>query len=414
MPYQQYRKRAALWPVVLVLLLALLAGAAVGFAFWHNAEPDSEDLPVQPVDVPVLSKPESSEPEPEPAVVRLVGVGDNLIHEAIYKQASRRAEGQGYDFGFTYEAVEELIASADIASINQETVMDRNRPLSAYPCFNSPTELGDHLEQIGFDVANLANNHVLDQNASGLASTLDYWKTKKIRTTGAYQDEADYQQIRLLERNGVTFSFIGMTELTNGLSLPAGSELVLLRTGEEDRIKARIEKAKQISDVVVVNVHWGVEYTHQPTASQRDLAQNMADWGADLILGHHPHVIQPVEWLDRADGGRSLVVYSLGNFISAQSEGPRMIGGALDVTVVKQPDGSILLENPKFLPVVTHYDPGYANVRTVLLRDYTEELAQNHGVRAQTPAFSLEYIHNIVTTVIDPEFLDEVPQEPKG
>lgn len=91
-----------------------------------------------------------------------------------------------------------------------------------------------------------------------------------------------------------------------------------------------------------------------------------------------------------------------------------MIGGALDVTVVKQPDGSILLENPKFLPVVTHYDPGYANVRTVLLRDYTEELAQNHGVRAQTPAFSLEYIHNIVTTVIDPEFLDEVPQEPKG
>ncbi len=414
MPYQQHRKKAALWPVALILLLALLAGAAVGFAVWHNAEPDPADLPVQPVDVPMSSEPESSEPEPEPAVVRLVGVGDNLIHEAIYKQASRRAEGQGYDFGFTYEAVEELIASADIASINQETVMDRNRPLSAYPCFNSPTELGDHLEQLGFDVANLANNHVLDQNASGLASTLDYWQTKKIQTTGAYQDEADYQQIRLLERNGVTFSFIGMTELTNGLSLPAGSELVLLRTGEEDRIKARIEKAKQISDVVVVNVHWGVEYTHQPTASQRDLAQKMADWGADLILGHHPHVIQPVEWLDRADGGRSLVVYSLGNFISAQSEGPRMIGGALDVTVVKQPDGSILLEDPKFLPVVTHYDPGYANVRTILLRDYTAELAQNHGVRAQTPAFSLEYIHNIVTTVIDPEFLDEVPQEPKG
>lgn len=407
---KQQHKKFQMGIVPLILFFALIIGLFIAVILF--LVPAGPDAPAEPVAAPI----ESSQPEekvPQTAQVRLLGVGDNLIHEALYNQAKRRAGGVGYDFAYAYANVKDLIAAADIASINQETVMVAGREPSSYPMFNSPTQLGDSLVGIGFDVFNLANNHTLDMVPStgneALTSYLSYWKTHPdVLTTGLYENDADAEKIRTVERNGVTFAFLGATEWTNGLSLPKNSDVILMMTQDEEGLKAQIEKAKSLADVVVMNVHWGVEYTHEPNQGQRELAQKMVDWGVDIILGHHPHVIQPVEYITRADGTRGVVVYSLGNFISAQETGDRMIGGMLDVTVTKDfEQDTIELTSVKFLPTVTQFEGNWANVRVYPYEKYTAELANSHGVRAgKTPQFSLEYINETVKQVIDPEFLN--------
>lgn len=404
------RLRSRALPIVLCCTLIVGLVFTMIALMLSPGETPEVNAPVEPVSVPV------SEPEkiPEPAEVRLLGVGDNLIHEAIYRQANRRAGGEGYDFEYAYQNVREMIASADIASINQETVMVAEKPLSSYPMFNSPTQLGDYLSKIGFDVANLANNHSLDMVPSAgnlaLTSYLSFWKTHpEVLTTGLYENDEDAQNIRLLERNGITFAFLGATEWTNGLSLPKNSDVLLMMTQDEEALRAQIEKAKSLADVVVMNVHWGIEYTHDPNEGQRELAQKMVDWGVDIILGHHPHVIQPVEYLTRADGTRGVVVYSLGNFISAQETGDRMIGGALDVTVRKDfSTGEIELTKVRFIPLITQFEGNWANIRIYPYDQYTAELANSHGVRAgKTPQFSMEFIDSTVQSVIDQQFLTD-------
>lgn len=362
--------------------------------------------PPEPSEAPEPSAP----PVPEPVTVRLKAVGDNLIHSSIYEQANKRAGGNGYDYSYAYENVRDLFADADIASINQESVIAPAFGPSTYPLFNATPELGDLMLELGFDVFNLANNHCLDKGEAGVFSSLDYWAERpNAVTTGVYRNQEDYDQIRTIAAQDVVFSFVGITELTNGLSLPSGSEAIVLLGSEEDQIRERIEKAKEISDVCVVNIHWGNEYTHTPTERQRELAAKLSEWGADIIIGHHPHVIQPIEYIDRPDGSRTLVAYSLGNFISAQDRGERMIGGMLDADITKDfEQDTVSITRCEFVPIITHYDRGFANNRLYPLSEYTEELANAHGVRAYSPNFSREFILETVQNVIDAEFLENL------
>ena len=352
---------------------------------------------------------EAEEPKlPEPSAV-LVGVGDNLIHEAIYRQAARRAGGKGYDFDYAYRNVKDIIQQADISSINQETVMAEGYGPSSYPYFNSPTQLGDYLAAMGFDVANLANNHCLDKGEEGLRSTLGYWNRKKeVVTTGVFQDRKESLTPQIVERNGIRFAFVGATEYTNGLSLKKGSSLFIVRTQEEAFLRQQIEQAKSAADIVVVNIHWGVEYSPKPSRGQKALAAKMVDWGADIILGHHPHVLQPVEYVERADGTKGIVAYSLGNFISAQDEGERMVSGALRVTVQKDLSTRAAgISSVEFLPLVTQYEKSFSNIRVYPISQYSDELAKSHGVRAgKTPEFSMDYVRRVVEQAIPAEFLE--------
>lgn len=407
------KRRYHVKPLPITILFALLIMICIGAAALLSNR-DHVELVDVPVSETISSQPESEEepPPPEPVSARLIGVGDNLIHTAIYQQAQRRADGVGYDFDYAYANIKDIIKLADIASINQETVMVKEQSPSSYPMFNSPTELGDYLCDIGFDVFNLANNHSLDMVPStgetALTSYLNFWASHpEVAATGLYRNQEDYDSIRTLERNGITFSFIGMTEYTNGLSMPKDTDVILMMTSDEAAIQERIEKAKSISDVVVVNIHWGVEYTNEPNEFQKSLAQKMSDWGADIILGHHPHVLQPVEWLEREDGTRALVAYSLGNFISGQDTGYRMIGGALDVTATKDPaTGAVTLSDARFIPLITHFDGNWGNIRIYPRDQYTEELAQAHGVRGgKTANFSLDFIDQVVSEVIPEEFM---------
>lgn len=335
-----------------------------------------------------------------------VAVGDNLIHDVIYEQAAERTSGDGYDFSYDYENVKEYISSADVAVLNQETIISTEHNPSSYPTFNSPVELGEEMLEIGFDVFNIATNHSLDKGEKGLISTINYWNSKNAITTGAYLNQEDMMPIRTNEVNGITVAYLGFTELTNGLKLPDDSEVVLMRAADEALLEARIAKAREVADFVVVNAHWGVEYTHEPNDFQRQLASKLAAWGADVIIGTHPHVIQPVEFIQNEDGRKTLVAYSLGNFISAQNRGPRMLGGMLNFELVKNNiTGATAIENVSFAGTVTHYGSGYSNIRVYALKDYTEELANAHGVRGNTPSFSKEYLETLLADVIDPQFL---------
>ena len=158
---------------------------------------------------------------------------------------------------------------------------------------------------------------MLDKTAKGLTEAIDFWDAADgITRTGAYKDKADLDRVEYIEKNGIKIGLVGITQYLNGLSLPKDSPLQIILTGDEATIERKIKAAKAECDVVLVNVHWGAEYTTTPSQEQKNLAKKMASWGANVIIGHHPHVLQPMEWIDNADGTRTLVAYSLGNFIS--------------------------------------------------------------------------------------------------
>lgn len=337
--------------------------------------------------------------------VSFVAVGDNLIHDTVYEQAAARVS-DGYDFSYDYEKIADKIAAPDVAILNQETIISTEHNVSSYPMFNSPVEVGEEMLKIGFDVFNIATNHSLDCGEKGLISAINFWKGKNAITTGAYLNSDDMANIPMNEVNGVKIAYLGFTESTNGLSLPDDTEVILVQAKDESLLQQQIAKAKETADVVIVNAHWGEEYTHEPNDNQRSLTQKLASWGADVIIGTHPHVIQPVEYIVNSDGRKTLVAYSLGNFISAQNRGPRMLGGMLNFEVVKNnATGEIALENVKFSGVVTHYGYGYSNIRVYPLEDYTQELASKHGVQSKTSDFSLQYLYDILNDVIDKQFL---------
>ena len=350
-----------------------------------------------------------TEPEPEFAVISFAAVGDNLIHSSIYNQAQKRSADGGYDFTYAYENIVDLIEPADIAVINQETLICNDIfPPSTYPMFNSPTQLGDHMLDIGFDVFTIANNHTLDKNEKGLSACLDYWDSRpEALVCGAYRDEEDFNNIRVMEKNGVTFSFLSYTEFLNGLTLPDGSPMVIGRTQDIDLICDQIKQAKEISDVCVVALHWGVENSDIISDYQRSTAQILADAGADIIIGNHPHVLRGIEEIERQDGSYTLCAYSLGNFISAQSVGQNLIGGVLQFDVSVKTDGSEppVIENIKLVPVITHYDGSYGNVRLYPLSEYTRELAESHGVKTMSK-FGYDYIFQVLERNIDKKYFD--------
>jgi len=363
-----------------------------------------------------------SEPEEKISSVVLKAVGDNLIHNTIYIQAQNRASnGQAYDFYPAYEKVAGLLEGADFAFINQETLLaSKVFDPSSYPRFNSPTEVGDTMLDLGFNLFSHSNNHALDQGAQGINATLDYWDSKEgldedFLVTGLFRDEDDMNRIRVMEKNGISLALVAFTEHTNGLKLLAASENKIIYTSETEIVKDQIQKAREQADIVVVSVHWGIENSHEVTDSQRELAQQMFDWGADIILGTHPHVLQPIEPLASSDGKRKgYVIYSLGNFISAQDVGDNLVGGILNFTISKDTKtGEISIDQPYLEPIVTHYETVWQrNLCLYPLSEYTEELAEAHGVRKNSPGFSVQYIWDMLEETIGEDYLKGSPPEP--
>ena len=405
--------RLPLWCVAAAFTAALALCIGLG-GFRPGQAPVSAEPEAPP---PVSSLPAEPEPEPEPQpvveTVRFSATGDNLIHSKIYQQAAARAVGDAaYSFDYCYANLVPFYSDFDVNWINQETLCTDELAPSTYPCFSTPGDCARALYRAGFRVFSLSNNHTYDKGASGIAATLRFWASMPadVVTTGLWRGEADYGTIPLHTVNGVTIAYLSYTEHTNGIPRSSAMEANVLYTSQTDVIEQQVRQAAQLADFVVVGVHWGVEDSHTITGAQRTLAQQLADWGADVIVGTHPHVLQNAGWLTAEDGRRVFAAYSLGNFLSTQSKKDQLIGAVLTLRLQKttSPDGTVQLEvlDPQLHPTVTHYGAGKSDVRAYLYRDYTPELAAAHGVRANDSDFSYDYIRAVAQQYIDPAFLD--------
>lgn len=358
----------------------------------------SADLPSS---VPEESDIESSEPEPEPQPrsVSLLCAGDNLLHINIVRQAKARGgdDPSGYDFRPSYARTAAMIAEADLAILNQETIITDKFEPSNYPMFCSPEAAGDQMVEMGFDVMSIGNNHVLDKGEAGLIATLDYWKTKhpNIPVYGACMK--DEEKIPVLEVNGITFAFLGFMEHTNGLRLPTDSECKVTYLSETEEVERQVRAARELADVVVVSAHYGIEVSNIVTEQQLQITRNLVDWGADIIIGTQPHTVQPMEYVNKPDGGQAFVFYCLGNYISSMTSSPlAMVGMLGKLTVTKQPDGTIVLENPEAVPIVTNVNYAAGIVSIYPWSEYTKEIAATNG----TEGFSYELAEKLVNEYV--------------
>lgn len=260
----------------------------------------------------------------------LIAVGDYLIHSSVYKDANRLANGDGYDFKPMISYIKEIVSNYDIAYYNQETILGGSElGLSDYPTFNSPYEAGDAMLDAGFNLVSLATNHTMDSGKKAVENSCKYWQSKEnVLTAGSYCSEEERNKINIKEINNIKYTMLNYTYGTNGM--PVANDYLVnvwptdidnINNPEKDtkyqaykkQVKENIDKVKDKVDFLIVAMHWGVEYTHEPTAYEKDMASYLASLGVNLIIGTHPHVIQPVTWIDD-----TLVIYSLGNFISAQ------------------------------------------------------------------------------------------------
>ena len=259
----------------------------------------------------------------------LAAVGDALIHKGVYDAAV--IKGGGYDFRPMLRLVKSRIAPHDMAFYNQETILGGTElGLSTYPMFNSPREVGDAFLDAGFNLVSLANNHTLDRGEKGVLASLEYWKDKKDAVTAGSSLTAEKEkEIRFFRVNGISCAFLAYTTATNGLKAPKGKEhYVSLYTPEKARND--VARAQKKADVVIVSMHWGSEYVFAPTAEQKKIAEHLASLGVSIVLGHHPHVVQPVAMVKS-----TLVVYSVGNFLSSQKELHKLVGLLVSLDVVK-------------------------------------------------------------------------------
>ena len=341
--------------------------------------------------------------------ISFAAVGDNLVHPCIYIDARNRAVtgGRAYNFKPAFQYIEPIIAAADFAFINQETPMAGEQfGYSGYPRFNSPQDLGYDLVDMGFDIIGLANNHMLDKGAAGYAGTISFAQSLDAVTIGAYENEADYNNIRVIEKDGFTVALLAYTEHTNYISLPADSTLYVPYISDAE-ITRQVEQAKQLADAVIVSIHWGTENVHTPTDEQTRLAQLMADLGVTVILGHHSHTLQPIAELTGKEGNKTLCIYSLGNIISAMEYARNMLGGIFGFELVRT-NGVVTYEAVTFTPTMYHFGPSYYNGYVYLLEDYTEELHATHGTWHTYGNYStLGDMYNILYRVIDNGYLPQ-------
>lgn len=375
--------------------------------------------------------PTETEPPFEPVSVDLVMVGDILAHEGVYNSGFYPDGTINYDHIFAQ--VKDDIQAADIAIVNQEVVLGGiELGLSGYPCFNSPTELGDALVTAGFNVILHATNHTLDKGITGVDNTLNFWKEKHpdIAVLGIHDETfTDYstQDIYVYEQNGLRIAILNYTYGTNGIPVPQSRPLIV-NLLDEEKVSMDIARAKEIADFVVVCPHWGTEYVYTPDSYQKKWTQFFYDHEVDLVIGTHPHVIEPVEWIESEDSDhKMLVYYSLGNFVSNQDRLPRMLGAMAKVTIsmdlaenVDLTDENILGYQKKIIeeddtilgtregdelvvyissygvePLVTHKLFGPGSITTYKLRDYTDALAAQNRINSDEPGFSVQFLKDL-------------------
>ena len=359
-----------------------------------------------------------TEEDPDITDITFTACGDNLINSQLYNQAKERGKKGKYDFSFCYENVKDFFMDKDLNWINQETLVTDTIKPSTFPRFSTPGDVVRNLYDINFRAFSLANNHTYDQKEEGLSESVKFWKSmpEDVVTSGISSVKKDsYKKISIKTVNDVKFAFLSYTYGTNGLSVSDNSKYRVIYLNQTDIIKKQVKLARKKADVVIVSCHWGDEDRHYVTESQRAMAKNLTKWGADLIIGTHPHVVQTAEWV-KAGGRKAFCAYSLGNFISGQSKADNLIGVVLSLTFRSKEDmlndtRTVSIVKPKLIPTVTDYRSGHADIRVFWLKDYKKKLADTHGVRsAGGGQFNYEYIYDVLKKNVNKKYL-KLPKE---
>lgn len=378
---------------VLILVISLLLVFDLGFMY-HIVSSSKEDTKQEE-----KKKKKETVKEDTTSSFSFVGVGDNLIHGAIYYQ--QQLAGNGYDFNDVYTLTNGYTQNADLSFINGETICAPGYELSSYPVFNGPVEVLDAVNNAGFNWMALSSNHSMDMGSDGLISEIDYIKTNypNIIITGSHASQEDSTNYRVVELNGIKVGLLGYTYGLNGYSLPEDMPW-LVDLIDKDKIQQDMEAISAISDVQIVSMHWGTEYNTGVTDEQNDLANYLNELGAEVIIGTHPHVIEPVEII-HGSSQDTLVYYSLGNFLSAQDTNEGMVGGMASFTLNYDfTTKTTSFTDTKFIPTVTYLDPNFIEIKTTTISEYTDDMAANQYVTSLGYDVSKAWIQSYVQNVL--------------
>ena len=329
----------------------------------------------------------------------IIAVGDNLYHLAMIQ------DGEKGDYEKNYSEIRTLVKAADIAFINQETLLGgEDFGFTGYPLFNSPQKLGQAVWSTGFNVINHANNHVMDKGEKAILATLDFWdKIPEVSVLGIHRSAEQRNTPIIIKKNNITVGFLSYTYGTNGISIPAGKSYLVSLVNKETMAK-EIDAIRPICDFLAVSMHWGEEYEHSYSKNQKDLAIFLAEHKVDLIIGHHPHVIQPIEYIRRPDGKETLCYYSLGNLIAAHAtDKNEILLGAMAYIKIKKNrgnDNGIEFEEAGAIPLVTHYEKNYTGIRVFPLYAYIEELAKTHLKNQEKYVITPGFLKNLSAEVM--------------
>ncbi|MGN0412841.1 MAG: CapA family protein [Lachnospiraceae bacterium] len=346
-----------------------------------------------------LEEPQAEEPE---QVISILMVGDILLHTPV--EESAHTQQDTYDFRPIFSELKEEISAADLALVNQEVIIGgQELGISGYPAFNAPFPIADALVDAGFDVVCQATNHALDKGEKGVRNDLAYWESNypDMVVTGIQDSEEKQKMIPTVCVGDVTFAILNYTYGTNGIPLPKDMPYAV-NLLEEEKVKQDLQLAEETADFTIVCPHWGTEYQLTPSAEQEYWTDIFLEGGADLVIGTHPHVIQPVEMIQN-EGKEMLVYYSLGNFVnwtSGTGDGVanRMVGGMAQIEVVREND-DVVIKEYGVKPLITHVSEGYGGVRTYALEDYTVSLEQENLIKKQDSNFSLSYAETLCEKV---------------
>ena len=311
--YQQWSNKTFVVVLLIVvaisMALTLLAQGIKGVPLWNrNAPAVSQNSE---------SKGKNSVTEEETSV-RIMANGDLLYHDIIYISA-KKADGT-YDFHENFEYVKPWLKQADLVLGDFEGTVNKDHYLAGYPLFNAPGEVMDAIKDAGYQVLDLAHNHILDSQIEGVVSTADAIEKAGMTPIGVYTHEPrDKAPIVIKEVNGIKVAILAYSYGFNGIEQSISQEDYnrYLSDLDEDKMKAEIERAEKEADITIIMPQMGVEYQIEPTEEQKKLYHKMIDWGADIIFGGHPHVVEPAETVEK-EGDKKLIIYSMGNFISNQ------------------------------------------------------------------------------------------------
>jgi len=348
--------------------------------------------------------------------------GDNLIHENVLNYAnllvggcgSRRDYDLGFDFKPIYQKVEGLIRQADFALLNQASLVganDSSASLSGYPLFNSPSQLGIDMIELGFDGVNIANNHLLDMSENGLKNSIRFWKTKEIHLIGGDETSEDFESTenKIVTVGGVRIAILSYTASTNGITYTGQYSLPLFtENGEnirEEMLRRQIGNAANNSDFVMVLMNWGNNAGYEVSSQQEKTAKILANAGADIIIGTGPKVIQKMEWIQSdADDHEAFCAYSLGNSMGTMEYMDNLFGGVLTFEIASENE-DFVLTNILFTPTVIHYDKDFSNIALIPLSEYSEELFMKHGSNIHFGFGTYSWFRETVNHYIPSEYL---------